>query len=45
MKKIIKRIGDSVGVIFNKEDVEVYNLHIGDVIDLKEIVKVKREKK
>lgn len=44
MKKIIKKIGDSVGIIFNKEDCKIYNLQIGDVIDLDELCIVKKRK-
>jgi len=40
MKKIIRKVGDSKGIIFNKEECEVYNINIGDVFDL-EICKTK----
>lgn len=33
--KIIKRIGDSAGIILNKEERQMFGLDIGDVIELK----------
>ena len=32
--KIVRRIGDSVGVIFNKEEQKLFNLNIGDSVNV-----------
>ena len=34
MRKEIKKIGSSIGIIFNKEQQKVYDLKLGDVIEL-----------
>jgi len=40
MKKIIKRMGkDSLGIIFNKEEVKIYKLKLNDVVDLSDMAK------
>lgn len=44
MKKVIKKIGNSLGIIFDKEDCKIYNLKIGDVIDLDDIVLEEKNK-
>lgn len=41
MKKIIKRTGNSLCIIFNSEDVKVYGLSENDIVDI-EIVKIKK---
>ena len=43
MKKTIKKVGDSIGIIFNKEEAQIYNISVGDVIDLGDIVIKKRK--
>ena len=35
MRKIIRKVGTSLGIIFNKEDQGVYRLKEKDVIDVK----------
>lgn len=45
MRKEIKRIGNSAGLIFSQEEMKVYNLKIGDFVDVADIVKVKSKKK
>ena len=40
MKKIIKKIGDSIGLIFDREERTIFDLEVGDIIDI-EIKKVK----
>jgi hypothetical protein len=40
MKKIIKQYGNSLVIILNKEDLEIYKLKVGDIIDI-ELVKYK----
>ena len=44
MKKIIRIIGNSKGVIFNKEELEVNELDDGDIIELT-ITKINKKKK
>ena len=39
MKKIVKRWGASLIILLNSEDVQVYNLKEGDVVDI-ELVKI-----
>ena len=34
MKKIIHKIGDSTGIIFNKEERKIYNLNKDKVVDI-----------
>jgi len=34
MKKIIRRIGDSSGIIFNREERNIYDFNINDVIEV-----------
>jgi|TARA_Y100000310_G_scaffold97876_1_gene95537 hypothetical protein len=41
MKKIIKIIGNSIGITFNKEEQEINNLDVGDVIQIT-IIKLKK---
>ena len=43
MKKQIKRYGNSLIILIDKEDSEIYNLEEGDVVEL-EIVKLKGDK-
>lgn len=42
MKKIIKKIGNSVGIILDREDCKIYNLKLGDFIDV-EVCKIKKK--
>ena len=44
MKKIIRIIGNSKGVIFNKEELEINDLDDGDIIDFT-IIKLNKSKK
>lgn len=41
MKKIVKRYGSSHVVILNPEDLQIYNLKEGDIID----IEIKKEGK
>lgn len=34
MRKIIHKIGDSLGVIFNKEEQSIYNLYKGSTVEI-----------
>lgn len=44
IKKIVKKVGDSIGIIFNKEEREVYNLNVDDIIEI-DVIKVDNEPK
>ena len=43
MKKVIKRYGDSLIILLNKEDVKIYSLKEGDIIDI-ELIKIGKKK-
>lgn len=45
MKKTIRKIGNSVGVIFNKEEQRIHNMKINEVIEFEIKKKVKDETK
>jgi len=45
MKKIIKKIGTSAGVIFVKEDMKILDAKIGDVADLGDVKIIKQKKR
>lgn len=34
MKKIVKTFGNGIGIYFDREDREAYNLELGDIIDV-----------
>lgn len=34
MKKIIKKIGNSVGITFTKEEQHIYEIKVGEVFDV-----------
>lgn len=34
MDKIIKAIGTSKGIIFNKDECIIYDLHVGDIVEV-----------
>lgn len=38
MKKIIRKIGTSAGIIFNKEEMKILGAEVGDIVDLGDIV-------
>ena len=44
MRKIVRRTGNSLCIIFNREDQEVYKLDEGDIIEVS-IIKLKKAKK
>lgn len=45
MKKIIKKIGTSAGIIFSKEDMTILGANIGDVVEMSDVVVIKKKKK
>lgn len=44
MKKIIRQIGTSVGIIFNKEECEVLGIEVGDIANIDDIIIEKNKK-
>lgn len=34
MRKIIRKVGDSTGIIFNKEERQIYNLGVGKILEI-----------
>lgn len=44
MRKEIKAWGNSAGIVFTKEDLKCYDAKIGDIIDLDDIVVIKKKK-
>ena len=44
MKKKIKKIGQSLAIIFDKEDISIYGLKEGDVIDIDDMLVQKTQK-
>ena len=43
MKKVIKKIGNSLGLIFDKEDCKIYNLNKGDIIEIDDLIKLDKK--
>lgn len=41
MRKQIKKWGDSAIIVLSPEDLKVYKLKIGDIVDLSDILKIK----
>lgn len=42
MKKIVKQYGNSAVIIFSPEDLQVYQISVGDVVEIAGIKKVGR---
>lgn len=45
MKKIVKKYGSSVVIIFSAEDLKIYGIKVGDIIDIEDIVVVSNKNK
>ncbi len=45
MKKRIIKTGTSLGTIFSKQEREIYNIEVGDIIDMGEIIVIKNKKR
>jgi hypothetical protein len=45
MKKKLKKIGNSIGIIFNREECEANNFEVGDFIDIDDAVLIKNKKR
>ena len=43
MKKILKNYGNTLVVVFNKEDQKIYNIKEGDIIDLSDMTVEKKK--
>ena len=41
MRKEIKHWGNSAGILFSKQELKLYGLKVGDIVDLEDIIKVK----
>lgn len=44
MRKQLKKWGDSVIIVISPEDLKNYNLKVGDIIDISDLVKIKKRK-
>ena len=44
MRKMIKKWGNSAGIVLTVEDLKLWDLKIGDVIDISDIVVVKKKR-
>ena len=45
MKRLVKNYGNTLVIVFSKEDQEIYNIEEGDVVDLGDLVVIKKRKK
>jgi antitoxin component of MazEF toxin-antitoxin module len=45
MRKQIKKWGDSFVIILSPEDMKGYDLKLGDIVDVSDMVKIKRKEK
>ncbi len=45
MKKIIRKIGNSVGIIFNKEEQRISDIEVNDIVDLSDMIVIKKKRK
>jgi putative protein kinase ArgK-like GTPase of G3E family len=41
MKKVIKKYGNSLVIVFTKEEADIYHIKQGDIIDITDIVVIK----
>lgn len=44
MKKIIRKTGSSLGIIFNKEEQKILGIKEGDIVDIDDIIVIPKEK-
>lgn len=45
VRKEIKRWGNSCVIVLTREDLKLYNLEVGDVLDISNFVVIKKNKK
>jgi hypothetical protein len=43
-KKIIRKVGDCIGLYFSRSEARTYNIEVGDYIDLTDAVIIKAKK-
>ena len=43
MKRLVKNYGNTLVIVFSKEDQEIENIEEGDIIDLGELVVIKKK--
>ncbi len=44
MKKVLKQWGKSLGIYFDAEDIKIYKLKEGEVLDLSDMIKERKNK-
>ena len=45
MKKIVKKYGNTLVINFDPEDLKIYNIEEGDILDLSDMRIIKKNKK
>ncbi len=45
MKKVIKKYGNTLVIRLDKEDVEIYNIGEGDIVEIEKLIVVEKKKK
>ena len=43
MKRLVKNYGNTLVIVFSKEDQEIYDIEGGDVVDLGDLVVIKKK--
>lgn len=43
MKKKVVKVGTSLGIVFNRQERDIYNIKHEDIIDIGDLVKVKKK--
>ena len=44
MKKIVGKVGSSIGIIFSKKECEIYEIKLGDILDLSDMRVIQNKK-
>ncbi len=44
-QKLVGNVGSSVGIIFSKNECKIYGIKLDDIIDLSDMVIIKKKKK
>jgi len=44
-KKVVRHIGDCVGIYFTRDEAKLHNIEVGDYLDLSDVVLIKNKKK
>ena len=45
MRRLIKNYGNTLVIVFSKEDQKIYDIEEGDVVDLGELIIIKNRKR